>query len=155
MYLGTGWSLVLFSFPIADALTIETYYMQFVPQVTAATKFFTIMTMVMLITALIMIISNWKSSLRWFPVGVLLGVLLATALTMIYIIPFNEQMSAGIKDEAVLNEVLDKWMNLNVIRVSIWTFQWLCMMGYFFVKYLAVPARQTNSIIPSHAKVTV
>lgn len=135
MYLGTGWSLILFSFPIVPELTPDNYYLQFVPQVTAATKFFTYMTLVMLATALIMIIAEWRSYLRWFPIGVIAGVILATALTIIYIIPYNEQMAAGIKDTAVLHEVLDKWMRLNVIRVSLWTVQWLCMMAYFFLKY--------------------
>ena len=36
MYLGTGWSPVLFSFPIAPKLRPDNYYNQFVPQVTAA-----------------------------------------------------------------------------------------------------------------------
>jgi hypothetical protein len=143
MYLGTGWSLLLFSFPGAAELTPDNYYLQFVPQVTAATKFFTYMTMVMLATAFIMLIAEWRSYRRWFPIGVLLGVILATALTIIYIIPYNEQMAAGIKDPLVLQEVLAKWMRLNVIRVSLWTLQWLCMMTYFFIIYL-------NS---SHAKV--
>ena len=146
MYLGTGWSLLLFTFPIAPQLTPENYYMQFVPQVTAATQFFTYMTMVMLATALIMIIAEWRSYLRWFPIGVLLGVILATALTIIYIIPYNEQMAAGIKDAVVLREVLDKWMQLNVIRVSLWTIQWLCMMAYFFIKYLNSYRAKVNPV---------
>ncbi len=36
MYFGTGWSLVLFSFPTADQLTPDNYYSHFVPQVEAA-----------------------------------------------------------------------------------------------------------------------
>jgi hypothetical protein len=147
MYLGTGWSLLLFTFPIAPQLTPENYYMQFVPQVTAATQFFTYMTMVMLATAIIMIIAEWRSYLRWFPIGVLMGVILATALTIIYIIPYNEQMAAGIKDAAVLRGVLDKWMQLNVIRVSLWTIQWLCMMAYFFIKYLNNYRAKVNPVI--------
>jgi hypothetical protein len=51
MYLGTGWSLVLFSFPIRPRLTVDTYYDQFVPQVTLATRFFTWMTTVMIAAA--------------------------------------------------------------------------------------------------------
>ncbi|QMU29880.1 DUF1772 domain-containing protein [Adhaeribacter radiodurans] len=136
MYLGTGWSLVLFSFPVSDQLTPANYYLQFVPQVTAATKFFTYMTLVMIGASLIMIIAEWRSNLRWYPIGVLLGVTMATALTIIYIIPYNEQMSAGITNEDILRDVLQKWMRLNVIRVSLWTAQWLCMMAYFFTKYL-------------------
>ncbi|GEO07364.1 hypothetical protein AAE02nite_50280 [Adhaeribacter aerolatus] len=154
MYLGTGWSLLLFSFPIAPELTPDNYYMQFVPQVTAATKFFTYMTMVMLATALIMTIAEWRSYKRWFPIGVLLGVILATALTIIYIIPYNEQMAAGIKDAAVLREVLDKWMRLNVIRVSLWTVQWLCMMSYFYIKYLE-SYRYKNQTISSQRNAPV
>ena len=44
MYFGTGWSLWLFSFPVTPQLTPAIYYLQFVPQVTAATEFFTQMT---------------------------------------------------------------------------------------------------------------
>lgn len=149
MYLGTGWSLILFSFPIAPELTPDNYYMQFVPQVTAATNFFTYMTVVMIVTALIMMIAERKSYLKWFPVGVLLGVIVATALTILFILPYNEQMSARIRDADVLSEVLNKWMNLNIVRVSLWTVQWLCMMGYFFVKYMeSATVNRTN--IQSH-----
>lgn len=156
MYLGTGWSLVLFSFPIAPQLTPDNYYMQFVPQVTAATQFFTYMTMVMLATTFIMLLAEWRSYLRWFPIGVLLGVILATALTIIYIIPYNEQMAAGIKEAAVLREVLDNWMRLNVIRVSLWTIQWLCMMAYFFIKFRQSYQAKLNPVFnPRNAKVAV
>jgi hypothetical protein len=154
VYLGTGWSLVLFSFPIAPELTPDNYYMQFVPQVTAATNFFTYMTMVMIASAVVMIVAEWRSYLRWFPIGVLLGVVLATALTMIFIIPYNEQMSAGIKDAAVLREVLDKWMNLNVVRVCLWTFQWLCMMAFFFIKYVQSTTAH-RAIIARHRKAKI
>ncbi|WP_010099432.1 hypothetical protein [Burkholderia ubonensis] len=53
MYLGTGASLVLFSFPVAPQLTTDNYYLQFVPQVTAATAFFTVMTKLMLASGLL------------------------------------------------------------------------------------------------------
>lgn len=156
IYLGTGWSLVLFSFPVAPELTPENYYMQFVPQVTAATHFFTYMTMVMIATALVMLIAEWKSFLRWFPLGVLLGVILATVFTVVSIIPYNEQMSEGITDAAVLGEVLDKWMTMNVIRVSIWTLQWLCMMAYFFIRYLdSATANRTEISIQRNEKVAL
>ena len=135
MYVGTGWSLVLFSFPIAPQLTPATYYNQFVPQVTAATHFFTYMTGLMLLCAGLMLYCERRTRLWGFPLGVLLGVVAATALTMVFIIPYNKQMSAGITDAAVLHTVLRSWMRLNVVRVLLWTAQWLCMMGYFFRKY--------------------
>lgn len=134
MYLGTGWSLLFFSFPIAPDLTIDTYYMQFVPQVTAATEFFTVMTNVMLVTAAVMIWSEWQTAYKWAPIVVFLGVIAATALTLLFIFPYNEAMSAGITDPVVLEDTLARWMRLNVIRVSLWTIQWSAMMVYFAAK---------------------
>lgn len=132
MYFGTGWSLILFSFPGAADLTPDNYYMQFVPQVQAATAFFTYMTMLMMLTCVVFIIEKWKSPEKWYPIIVLSLVILATLLTIYFIFEYNEQMSAGIKDPVVLKEVLKKWMNLNMIRVSLWTLQWLTLATYFY-----------------------
>ena len=132
MYFGTGWSLVLFSFPVASELTPDNYYMQFVPQVQAATQFFTYMTMLMMVCCVIFILEEWKTSLKWYPIVFLVLAILATLLTIYFIFEYNEQMAAGISDPAILKNVLKKWMNLNTIRVSIWTLQWLVMAIYFF-----------------------
>lgn len=133
MYLGTGWSLVLFSFPIAPQLTPENYYLQFIPQVQAATQFFTYMTAAMIGFAIVMLVAEWHSGLRWVPVIVLAGVIAATVLTLKFIIPYNEEMAARITDPARLSTTLGKWMALNRVRVSLWTVQWLAMMSYFAV----------------------
>jgi hypothetical protein len=132
MYFGTGWSLVLFSFPIRARLTVKTYYDQFVPQVTRATRFFTPMTVVMIVTAIVMLISEWNDH-WWAPAIVLAGVLAATGLTMRFILPLNKVMEAGITDPKVLDATLRKWMGLNRIRVGLWTMQWLAMAAYFGV----------------------
>jgi hypothetical protein len=132
MYFGTGWSLILFSFPIAPQLTTDNYYMQFVPQVEAATKFFTWMTMTMMVCCAIFIVEKWRSSEKWYPIAILLLIIAATLLTLTFIFPYNERMSAGITNQVELQEVLGNWMNLNIIRVSIWTLQWLIMMIYFY-----------------------
>jgi hypothetical protein len=132
MYLGTGLSLILFSFPTADQLTVDNYYMQFVPQVTAATHFFTYMTMVMLACAAIMIWSEWKTRQRWVPIVVMLAILVVTGLTKWVIFPLNDEMAAHITDPARLPVVLGEWMNLNKVRVSIWCVQWACMMFWFY-----------------------
>src|SRR4051812_13047775 len=102
MYFGTGWSLVLFSFPIAPKLTTETYYLQFVPQVQTATAFFTPMTIAMLVSASLMIWTEWKTGYRWIPIVVLAAIIVATALTEVKILPINAEMAAGIKDQARL-----------------------------------------------------
>ncbi len=143
MYFGTGWSLVLFSFPVASQLTVGNYYLQFVPQVTAATRFFTYMTMVMMVTSGIMIIEEWRSPRKWYPILVLLLVIFATFLTIKFIFPYNQQMADGITDPTALKEVLGKWMRLNIVRVSIWTLQWVTM-GFYFIE-LYVNARKLTS----------
>jgi len=134
MYLGTGWSLVLFSFQIAPKLTVDNYYLQLVPQVTAATRFFTVMTTLMLVSAAIMIVSLWSSALAWLPVIVIAAVIAATVMTVIWILPLNNQMSAGIKDPVQLNNIIGRWMGLNRVRVGLWSVEWLAMAAFFGIR---------------------
>jgi hypothetical protein len=136
MYLGTGWSLVLFSFPIAPQLTVDNYFLQFVPQVQAATRFFTSMTAVMLLSAGVLAWRERRTGLRWYPLVVLLAVVVATLLTRIFIFPYNDEMAAGITSQARLTEVLDAWMRMNRVRVGLWTVQWVSMLGYFVHRLL-------------------
>ena len=133
MYFGTGWSLVLFTFPIAPELTPDNYYNQFVPQVQAATHFFTYMTVVMMVCCAIFIVETWRSPDKWVPIVILVLVVAATALTVYFIFEYNDRMAAGIKDPVELSTVLSKWMRLNIIRVSLWTLQWLTLMIYFLM----------------------
>jgi hypothetical protein len=134
MYLGTGWSLVLFSFPSRPSLTVSNYYDQFVPQVTRATRFFTVMTMVMIATAVVMLISEIRTAYVIAPIVVLAGVLVATGLTVKFILPLNRRMAAHLTDPDELGSVLDRWMRLNWVRVLLWTVQWSAMAAYFAVK---------------------
>ena len=136
MYFGTGWSLILFSFPIAPQLTTDNYYNQFVPQVEAATEFFTYMTMVMMVCCVVWIISEWRTTVKWYPIIILLLVILATLLTTQFIFEYNEKMASHIIDPNELKITLDKWMTLNTIRVSIWTLQWITIMIYYLRKDL-------------------
>src|SRR3954467_1576459 len=81
IYLGTGVSLVFFQFPLEPQLTVDNYYLIFVEPVTTATHFFTYMTVLMLICAVVMLVTEWFSGLRWVPVVVLLSIIAATVLT--------------------------------------------------------------------------
>jgi hypothetical protein len=58
IYLGTGVSLAFFQLPLEPKLTVDNYYMLFVEPVTAATHFFTYMTILMLICAVVMLAPN-------------------------------------------------------------------------------------------------
>jgi hypothetical protein len=143
MYFGTGWSLVLFSFPIASQLTPATYYLQFVPQVAAATRFFTYMTSVMLLSGAVMAWSEWRTGYRWVPIAVLALIVAATGLTMTLIFPLNQEMAARISDPTRLRVVLDRWMSLNTIRVILWTAQWLIVTWYFVHKAMRAPKQSS------------
>jgi hypothetical protein len=91
IYLGTGVSLALFDAPF-----------------TTAPRFFTIMTIVMLICGLVMLATEWLSGLRWIPVVVVLAVVLATALTA------------------------------PAVRFALWIIEWIAMTYWFYrLAYLA------------------
>lgn len=132
IYLGAGISLVFFQFPLEPKLTVDNYHMIFVEPVENATRFFTYMTIVMIVSGLIMLITEWFSGLKWIPFFVLLALGLSTVLTLNYIFPYNEALNAGITNPGKLKETFSAWAGLNRIRVSLWVFQWLLMMVYFY-----------------------
>jgi hypothetical protein len=131
MYLGTGVSLVWFSFPVEPQMTPDNYYLQFVPQVQAATVFFTLVVKIMLTCGVIMLISEWRQRTVWVPVVVLAAVSAASALTVYWIFPLNNEMANHITDAARLKAVLGEWMNYSRWRMGLWTIEWAAMMWYF------------------------
>ena len=131
VYLGTGWSLVLFSFPGRRNLTVDNYYDQFVPPVHRATQFFTWWTVVMIAAAIVLVVAERSSWYVIAPIVVLAGVVAATALTVKFIFPYNKKMESHLTDNAEMQSVLGKWMFLNVIRTSLWTVQWIAIATYF------------------------
>jgi hypothetical protein len=134
MYFGTGWSTVLFSFPITPHLTVENYYLQFVPQVKAALRVFTALTTIMIATAGIMLVAEWGTGLVWVPILVVTLVVGSAALTVTLILPINRRMAEGITDQAELEEALRRWKSLTSIRVGLWSTEWLAMAIFFAVR---------------------
>jgi hypothetical protein len=139
IYLGTGFSLVFFQFPLEPRLTVANYQLIFVAPVTAAIHFFTYMTIVMLICGAIMLATEWLSGLRWVPVVVLLAIVVATALTVWVIVPLNNELAAGVTDPARLKVIFHQWANLNRARFALWVIQWAAMAYWFY--RLALKAR--------------
>ena len=134
VYLGTGWSLVLFSFPGRSSLTVDNYYDQFVPPVERATRFFTWWTVLMMAAAVVLIVADWHSWYVVAPFVLLVAVIAATALTVKFIFPYNKRMEGHIRDPAELQAVLGKWIRLNWIRTSIWTVEWVAITAWFAVR---------------------
>lgn len=131
IYLGTGISLVFFQFPLEPKLTVGNYHLIFVEPVENATRFFTYMTIVMLVTGLVMLATEWLSGLRWVPLTVLAALIASTLLTVYWIFPHNQALAQGIGDAEQLKRTFAAWASLNRIRVSLWVVEWLAMMAYF------------------------
>lgn len=134
MYFGTGWSLALFFFPMASTLTVNNYALVFVTPVANATTFLTAMTKLMFVLNLIMIVTEWRTPQRGWPIVVFVSLLAATLLTLYGIFPYNHLLNAGFTDETQLHATLSKWMTLNLVRFSLWTVEWVAMMAFFVQK---------------------
>ena len=138
MYLGTGGSLIFFSFQIADQLTVGNYYLHIVPQFSAATVFFTAMTKAMFVSCLLWIGHEWKTAYRWFPIFVIVAITIPTWVTVQSIIPLNALLKAGITDAAQFQDALSRWMFWNRVRTALWTLQWAGMMLYFALRLFRI-----------------
>ena len=131
IYFGTGWSTVIFQFPVMPMLTPGNYYLHFIPQIDAATNFFTFLVTLMGITGVIMVMGEWRTRFRRIPILVLLAVAGATSLTWFVVFPVNDVLRRGVTSQAHLMEVVTDWKQLTLIRVAIWSFEWALMMWYF------------------------
>lgn len=131
IYFGTGWSTAIFQFPVMPMLTVQNYYLHFIPQIDAATNFFTFLVTLMGITGVVMTIGEWRTRFRWIPILVLLAVAGATALTWFVVFPVNDVLRNGVSSQAELMDLVGRWKQLTLIRVAIWSFEWLLMMWYF------------------------
>lgn len=135
MYLGMFWSLHFFWFPnYPKTLNIENYYDAIIPQTTLATKFFFITIPIMALAILIMLLTEWKSKLRWVPIAWIPGLLIPVIVQQKYIEKVNDQFIAGVTDPEKLKELLDEWMFLNDIRWVVLTIMWLITMYFFIAK---------------------
>ncbi len=135
LYIGLFWSLHFFWFPsYPDTLTVDNYYNAIIPQTTTATKFFFITIPIMAVAIIIMLITEWKTNLRWVPIAWIPGLLAPVLIQQIFIERINNQFKAGISDPNVLQSLLKEWMFLNDMRGIILTIMWLITMYFFLAK---------------------
>jgi len=131
IYFGTGWSTVIFQFPTLPQLNVSNYYLHFVPQVAAATGFFTVLVPLMCLICLVMIKMEWRSGFRWVPIVVLLCVVAASGITYFLIFPINREMAARITDPQQLTVAIGRWVQYTWYRVALWSIEWVTLMYYF------------------------
>lgn len=135
IYLGMFWSLHLFWFPnYPSTLTLENYYDAIIPQTTLATKFFFVTIPIMAVAIVVMLITEWKTHLRWVPILWILGLLAPVIVQQAYIEAVNNEFSAGVTSEARLQELLQEWMYLNDVRWIILSIMWGVTMYFFIAK---------------------
>ena len=134
LYCGVLWSLRFFWFPTWRNLKVDNYYEQFIPQTSAATRFFTVVVPLMFLALLIMAVTEWKAGIRWAPIAGLLLLGAATYVGQAHIIPINKVLEGHVTDQALLAGHLEKWISLNEIRWVLMTLMWLVMMIYFIQK---------------------
>jgi hypothetical protein len=134
LYVGVLWALHFFWFPGWRTLTVDNYYDQFIPQTSTATRFFTVVVPLMLLTGAIMIWQEWRTRLRWVPIAAVACLATATFVGTRRIIPVNKILATHITDQTQLTTLLARWMSLNDIRWVLLTLMWLLLMYYFFHK---------------------
>ena len=131
IYFGTGWSTVIFQFPTLPELNVNNYYLHFVPQVAAATGFFTVLVPLMCLICLVMIKMEWRTGFRWVPILVFLCIIAASGITYFLIFPINHEMAGRITDPQQLAVAISKWVQYTWYRVALWSIEWATLMYYF------------------------
>jgi hypothetical protein len=134
MYLGTGWSLALFTLPGRPRWTVDNYYDQLMAPIARATRFFTWMTIVMLACCAALLVAEWGSAYLLAPVVVVLAVIAATLLTTLVIFRYNRRLRERVTDPAELREILEHWVRWNWLRLALWTVQWVGVAAYVGLK---------------------
>src|SRR5690606_5925372 len=135
IYLGLFWSLHFFWFPnYPSTLNVSNYFDAIIPQTTTATKFFFITIPVMALAIGVMLITEWKTRLRWVPIAWIPGLLIPVIVQQAFIEDVNNQLIAGVNDERQLQELLSEWVILNDIRLVILSIIWAIMVDFLLAK---------------------
>jgi hypothetical protein len=141
LYMGVMWALHFFWYPGWHSLTLDNVGAHFVGPTDRATEFFTILVPIMGLTALLLLIMEWRTPRRWPCILIFLGITAATLVGKFLIIPINKEVAAGLASQDSLNGMLEKWMVLNNWRMGITTIMWLGCLFYFIIP-------DTRSITP-------
>jgi hypothetical protein len=88
----------------------------------------------MLVTNLVLIISERKSPMVILAIVAILGVGGSTFVGELYIIPVNHLIGAGLATQEELHDKLGDWMSYNSIRFWLMTMMWLALMTYFVLR---------------------
>lgn len=133
IYVGTMWSLRFFFYPSWTSMTVDSVQAHFIVPTQAATRFFTVVVPLMMLTGVVMIVSEWGKAQLWQAVVAFAGLMASTLVGRFMIIPINQRIAKGV-DQQTLIPLLKRWMLLNDIRFGTTTVMWLATLWYFVAK---------------------
>jgi len=134
LYMGTMWVLKFFLYPTWRGLTPETEPVHFAIPTLAATRFFTFVVPPMLVSGIILVVSEWGTVRVWFSWLCVAGIIYLTYIGQVLIIPINKKIRSGeYADVAELRALLLRWMWFNDLRFYGSTVLWLVVVGYLVV----------------------
>lgn len=134
IYVGLFWSLHFFWFPSFARVTLENYYDQMIPQTETATRFFFVVIPPMMLAIIVMLITEWKTRLRWVPIAWVIGLGVPIWVQQGPIENVNRVLKAGVTDPQHLSDLVGRWMMLNDVRMVILTAMWCITLYYFMAK---------------------
>jgi len=133
-HMGLMISVVLFWYPSWNGLTINTTQNNFDIPAQMATKLFVKLVPIAITTAFIMIVANWKTTLRWPAIFALIGLTGASVMAKYFLFPINDIIYAGVKTQEELKQLLIKWIAFNNWRVFFSCLTWLSMIIFYTMK---------------------
>jgi uncharacterized membrane protein len=132
-YAGVLWALH-FLVPNLAHSARRKHYDQFIPQTTAATRFFTVVVSLMFLSLIVIIVHEWRTRLKWAALAAFLTLGAATFFGTLRILPINHKLKEGVTDQAQLTEMHNRWINLNETRFVLLTLLWIIFVYYIFRK---------------------
>lgn len=134
IYVGVLTTLRLFLYPSWHTVRPETAHDQFTLPTEAATRFFLIAIPTWMVTAVVMIVSEWGEPEVWLAIVAFLGLITTTVVGWFGIQPVNREIKAGVTDAGRLDALLRKWMRINDLRWAAVIVMWAALCWYFVAK---------------------
>ena len=133
LYLGMGFSLVVLQIPGAlETTRTKDFSQRFGDPVRRAVNFFTVGSVLMVAGGIWLTVLEWDDGTRrLLPLIFTAMVVLATAFTVVFILPVNRALYKEIADEREFTGLLRRWIVLNIVRYGFWVVEWAAITGWF------------------------
>ena len=135
LYLGMGFSLVVLQVPGAlETTKAQDFSQRFGDPVRRAVGFFAVGSALMVAAGIWLTVLEWDDGARrWLPLAFTVLTVLATAFTVVFILPVNRALYQEISDEREFTALLRRWIVLNIVRYGFWVLEWLAVTAWFVV----------------------